>query len=198
MMQKQRPLPAPLNERPGHHQHGVKIICTGAIDIIPRDLTVDHKYRRFLRRLPHIVRVMFVSAAARINGTHQHQRINFLGQEPVHIAFPLLLLIAAAAQDTAVAITMETVLQEIDRPGHISIGNVRADDTHGLHGAEPQPPRKHIGRIVVGLHHRQHLFLGFFTHPRAAVHHSGNCGDGDTRKLRNVVYVNVFVLTFSG
>ena len=115
---------------------------------------------------------------------HKDQPIHALGQQQGEVFFLGLLLIARAAQQAVVAALAQAALQVVDGLG-------------GVHGVQPQAPRKGVGRIAVFLDDAQHLLPRARADAVAAVDHTGDRGDRHARQLRDVVDVQPFRPLFS-
>ena len=74
--QKQNPSSSRLNHLRSHVIGSAVIVAESTIHMIALNVTVNHKYRNRLRRIPYVIRLPVVSALAGIRRSHQNQRVD--------------------------------------------------------------------------------------------------------------------------
>lgn len=169
---------------------GIPVIADGGVDVVAFDVAVDHKNRHLGCGLADVVGLRSARAVARVGGTHEDQCVDPFGEQHLDMGLFTLELEAGAGEDAFIAVPVQHDFEEGDGGRHVPVGNIRHEDTHGVHGVEAEPLREDIGCVARVFDDAQDLFFCFVTDLIGAVDDTGNRGDRDAGHSGDVVDVH--------
>ncbi|OQA21303.1 MAG: hypothetical protein BWY61_01797 [Firmicutes bacterium ADurb.Bin354] len=69
-------------------------------------------------------------------------------------------IISAATEDAVIAVSDQKFFERRESRRHILVGNIRDQDTYGVHTVRSQPLSKHIRVVIISVDYSHYLFFG--------------------------------------
>ena len=155
----------------GDIENRLVVIAEHGIDIRSSDVAVEQKDGDSVRGGVQIV-VSVVGVLHEI-GSHKEDGVHVARQKELEILLLFFKLVACAAEHGSVSVVAQFPLQIVDCLRQIDIGRVRAHNSHGMHGIEPQASGESVRGIAVLLHDSENLPAGLLADFAAVVQNPG-------------------------